>query len=68
MVLYLTAVDIENQWLTSCTFYLDKINMPDRIVYDEWIKTSMLEYVFLVFSLIDMNSEASYQTQPMVKW
>ena len=43
------------------------MNMPDIVVDDEWIKTSMLAYVCLIFHLIDMNSEASYQTQSMVK-
>ena len=43
-----------------------EMNMPDRTVDDEWIKTSILEYIYLVFSLINMNSEASYQTWSML--
>ena len=45
-----------------------KMNMPDRIVDDESIKSWMLEYVCLVLSSIDMNIEASDQTWAMVKW
>ena len=41
--------------------------MPDRINDDEWIKIWMLEYVCVVFSLIDMDSESSYQTWAMIK-
>ena len=42
--------------------------MSDRIVDDEWIKIWMLEYVCLVLSSIDINSEANYQTGAMMKW
>ena len=45
-----------------------KINMPDKIIDDEWIKTLMLENVCLVFSLLDTKIEASYQPLSMVKW
>ena len=42
--------------------------MTDKIVDDECIKIWMLEYVCLVFSLIDMDSEALYQTWATMKW
>ena len=37
MVLDLIIVFVENQWLSSCKIDLNKINMPDRIICDEWI-------------------------------
>ena len=39
MVLHLTVVSIDNQWLSSFMFELDKINMNDIIFDDECIKT-----------------------------
>ena len=68
MVLYLAAAAIENQWLPSCMFEFDK-NVNDW--YNSWWwmdKIWMLEYICLVFSSINMNSEASYQTWAMMKW
>ena len=35
MVQYLSVVSIENQWLYSCKFDLDKNNIPDRIIGNE---------------------------------
>ena len=41
--------------------------MNDRIVDDEWINIWMLECFCFGFSLIDMDSESSYQTWAMIK-
>ena len=50
MVICLNAVYVENQWFPSCTFEMDKTNMPDRIVDDEWIKIEFCNMTAL-FSL-----------------
>ena len=62
MFLHLTVVSIDNQWLSSFMFELDKINLNDIIFDDECIKTWKLEYACLIFSSIDTNSKASYKT------
>ena len=47
---------------------LIEMSMPDKIIDYEWIKNWIIEYVCLLFSSIDMNCEASYQTSAMVEW
>ena len=39
MVLYLSVVSIDNKLLCYYNFELDKMNIPNRIIDDEWIKT-----------------------------
>ena len=69
MFLYFTNVSIENQWLPSFIFELDK-NEYDWHNNRWWLwMDKMLNAGICLpfFSSIDMNSEASYQTSAMVK-
>ena len=37
MFQHLTDVSIENQWLASCTFEWNKIDIPDITIDEKWI-------------------------------
>ena len=56
-----------NGLILVCSSWI-KIDMPDRIIDDEWIKTECWNMSALFSSSIDMNSEASYQMWAMMKW
>ena len=45
-----------------------KIDMPDIINCDIWIRTCSLENNWQGFSSVDTNFEASYQLQSIKKW
>ena len=62
MVLYLSIFLLITNGCIIVILSWIKINIPDKIARDKWIKTLKREIEYLGLSPKYMNSEASYQT------